>query len=44
MPTDDTDAMGFNPHRKRVPRTSDYVFVGAAAVACLALILWTVLG
>jgi hypothetical protein len=32
--------MGFNPHRKRVARTSDFVFVGAAVVAVLALLGW----
>jgi hypothetical protein len=36
--------MGFNPHRKRVKRVSDYVFVAAAVVAALALVLWAFLG
>ena len=36
--------MGFNPQRKRVSRRSDYLFVGAAAVLCIALVLWTLLG
>lgn len=36
--------MGFNPQRKHVRRTSDYFFVGAAALACLVLVLWTVFG
>jgi len=36
--------MGFNPQRKRVARTSDYLFVGAAALACIGLVLWTLLG
>jgi hypothetical protein len=36
--------MGFNPQRKRVARTTDYLFVGAAAVACIVLVLWTLLG
>jgi hypothetical protein len=44
MSTDDTEGMGFNPQRKRVARTSDYLFVGAAAVACIVLVLWTLLG
>jgi hypothetical protein len=44
MSVDDTEGMGFNPHRKRVARRSDYVFVGAAAVLCLGLLLWTMLG
>jgi hypothetical protein len=44
MSADDTDAMGFNPQRKRVARKSDYVFVGAAVAACIVLLLWTLLG
>jgi hypothetical protein len=36
--------MGFNPHRKRVRRASDYVFVAAAVVAALALVAWAFLG
>jgi hypothetical protein len=44
MKADDTEWMGFNPQRKRVARTSDYLFVGVAVLLCLALVLWTVLG
>jgi hypothetical protein len=44
MWADDTEHMGFNPHRKRVARRSDYLFVGAAVVACIVLVLWTLLG
>jgi len=36
--------MGFNPQRRRVARTTDYLFVGAAALLCVALLLWTLLG
>jgi hypothetical protein len=36
--------MGFNPHRKHVRRTSDYVFVAAAIAAAIAAVLWVVLG
>jgi len=36
--------MGFNPHRKRVARRSDIVFVAAAAAISIALVLWTLLG
>jgi hypothetical protein len=36
--------MGFDPNRRRVPRRSDTVFVAAAIVVCIALVLWTVLG
>jgi hypothetical protein len=44
MSADDTEGMGFNPNRRRVQRTSDYLFVGAAAVACVALMVWALLG
>ncbi len=44
MHGDDTEGMGFNPQRKRVARTSDYLFVGAAVVACVGLLLWVLLG
>jgi hypothetical protein len=44
MSADDTEGMGFNPQRKRVARTSDYLFVAAAALLCVGLLLWTVLG
>jgi len=35
--------MGFDPQRRQVRRRSDYVFVGAAVVACIALVLWAFL-
>ena len=35
--------MGFDPQRRQVRRRTDYVFVGAAAVACIALLLWALL-
>ena len=44
MRGDDTDGMGLNPHRKHVPRKSDYLFVGLAALACVALLAWAFLG
>jgi hypothetical protein len=34
--------MGYNPYRKRVRRRSDFVFVGAALLVALALVLWAV--
>jgi hypothetical protein len=40
---DDTDGMGFNPHRKRVARSSDYLFVAAAVVAVVVLLGWALL-
>jgi hypothetical protein len=36
--------MGFNPHRKQVRRRSDYVFVAAAVLAVVAVVLWALLG
>jgi hypothetical protein len=36
--------MGFNPHRKRVARTTDFIFVGAAVIAVVALLVWALLG
>jgi len=44
MRGDDTDPMGFNPHRKRVARRSDIVFVASAALATVAVVVWTLLG
>jgi hypothetical protein len=32
--------MGFNPHRKRVTRPTDVVFVGGAIVVTLAAMIW----
>ena len=37
-------AMGFNPHRQQVRRKSDYVFVAAAVLVVLALLIWALLG
>jgi hypothetical protein len=37
------DGVGYNPYRKRVRRRSDVVFVGAALVVALALVLWAML-
>jgi hypothetical protein len=44
MTGDDTGDMGFDPNRKRVPRTTDYLFVGAAVVAVIVLLAWTIFG
>jgi hypothetical protein len=43
-PTDDTEGMGFNPHRKHVARRSDYLFVAAAVLAVVGLLAWTLFG
>jgi hypothetical protein len=36
--------MGFDPNRPQVRRPSDYLFVGAAVVLCIALLAWAFLG
>jgi hypothetical protein len=36
--------MGFNPHRKRVKRASDYIIVASAMVAIVALVAWAFAG
>jgi hypothetical protein len=36
--------MGFNPHRKRVKRASDYVIVASAMVAIVVLLIWAIAG
>jgi hypothetical protein len=35
--------VGFDPSRKQVRRPTDYVFVGAAVVAVIVLLLWALL-
>jgi hypothetical protein len=35
--------MGFNPHRVRRRRPSDYVFVAAGIAVCVALVVWALL-
>ena len=40
----DTGGMGFNPNRKRVARRTDIVFVAAAVIAVVALVIWTAFG
>jgi hypothetical protein len=41
---DDTEAMGFNPHRKYRATRTDYVVVVLALLTVVALLAWTVLG
>ena len=36
--------MGFNPHRKRVKHTSDFLIVGSAFVLMIALVVWAFSG
>jgi hypothetical protein len=44
MLADDTDAMGYNPHRRFVPKRGDLLFVVAAIGIALALLVWAFLG
>jgi hypothetical protein len=44
MAADDTEAMGFNPHRKYVARRSDYVFVAGAVLAVVGAVAWVLFG
>lgn len=41
---DDTDRMGMDPTRPHRRRPSDYLFVGAAVLVALLLVLWALLG
>ena len=36
--------MGYNPHRKFVPKRGDLLFVGAAIVLAVALLVWAFFG
>lgn len=36
--------MGLNPHRTRVPRRTDVVFVVAAVAVAIGLVVWAFLG
>ena len=44
MPGDDTDDMGYNPHRKHVPKKGDLAIVVAAILVAVVLVLWAFLG
>ena len=44
MPLDDTDDMGYNPHRKFVPKRGDLAIVFAAIAVAVALVLWAFVG
>jgi len=41
---DDTEQMGFNPHRKLVPKRGDLALVVAAIAIAVALVLWAFVG
>lgn len=36
--------MGMNPYRQQKRRPTDYVFVAAALIVCVALVLWAFMG
>jgi hypothetical protein len=36
--------VGFDPNRRRVPRRTDIVFVAAAMLVALALLVWAFFG
>jgi hypothetical protein len=44
MSSDDTDAMGYNPHRRRVAKKGDLALVVVAVAIALGLVLWALLG
>lgn len=44
MGADDTDAMGYNPNRKHVPKRGDLAIVVAAIAVAVVLVLWAFVG
>jgi hypothetical protein len=44
MSGDDTDHMGYNPNRRRVPKSGDLAIVIAAIVVALVLVVWAFVG
>jgi len=44
MTGDDTEQMGYNPHRKLVPKRGDLVLVVAALAIAVVLLLWALFG
>jgi hypothetical protein len=44
MSGDDTYAMGYNPHRKFIPKRGDLALVAASIVVVLVLVLWAFSG
>jgi hypothetical protein len=44
MSGDDTEAMGYNPHRKMVPKKGDLALVILAVAIAIALVLWAFVG
>jgi len=44
MSGDDTEEMGYNPHRKFVPKRGDMALVVVAVAIAVALVLWAFVG
>ena len=44
MSGDDTYDMGYNPHRKFIPKRGDLALVAASIVLVLVLVLWAFSG
>jgi len=44
MHADDTEQMGYNPHRKMVRKRGDLLFVAAAIVVAVLLLVWAFFG
>jgi hypothetical protein len=44
MPADDTEGMGYNPQRKRVPKRGDLAIVVAAILVAAVLVVWAFFG
>ena len=44
MSGDDTDGMGYNPHRKYVPKRGDLAIVIAAILVAIVLVVWAFAG
>ena len=41
---DDTEEMGYNPHRKLVPKRGDLLLVMIALVVAAVLLVWALFG
>lgn len=41
---DDTEGMGYNPHRRFVRKRGDLLFVAVAIALAVALVLWALVG
>jgi len=44
MQSDDTEPMGYNPHRKMVRKPGDIAIVVGALLVAIGLVLWALFG